>query len=189
MMQRTLLVVRILRKKGGDGPFIVKSLKLKGGMENKIQSEHYREYMTKMKRIMIIVFLCLTLCSIDRAINAEQSAGDAPADFCKLGLAGITSDQKNLYVMAGGRILQYDLAGASLLQTVSLPDLPAPPNGPPPAATDNGNFPPPPPPAIPHGIWAGAGSLYVLAGPSVYIYSVPDLTLANTIQLPKPALP
>jgi hypothetical protein len=41
----------------------------------------------------------------------------------------------------------------------------------------------------PHGLWAGNGVLYVLAGHVVCIYSVPDLSLQKTVQLPKPELP
>ncbi|MGA2404601.1 MAG: hypothetical protein ABSG91_23335 [Syntrophobacteraceae bacterium] len=121
-----------------------------------------------------------------------QQAGDAqppPAVFFKLGLTGISGDQQYLYVMAGGEILQYEVAGMTLQRSVDLPDI-APPQCAPPKAPDPGKFPPHPPMGgPPHGLWAGNGYLYVLGGPVIWIYSVPDLTLQKTVELPKPQLP
>jgi hypothetical protein len=101
-----------------------------------------------------------------------------------LGPAGITADKQNLYVLAGPKIMQYSLKDLKLLKTVDLPK-PAPPPG-----KEAGPCPPPPPPmAGPQGLWAGDGSLYILAGPMLYHYSTPDLTLKNQAELPKPELP
>ena len=100
------------------------------------------------------------------------------------GPSGIAADKQNLYVMAGPKIRQYSLADLKLLKTVDLPK-PAPPQ-------DKEAMPcPPPPPCMagPHGLWAGDGFLYVLAGPLLFRYSTPDLTLKNTMALPKPELP
>jgi hypothetical protein len=146
-----------------------------------------------MRKMAILVVFGLTLCLIAGVTCAGQTAGSSqpcPADFAKFGLAGIAGDQQNLYVMAGGKIHQYNLTGTSLLQSVDLPDLPPPPgDAPPPAASSDT----PPPhhhhPPMTHGLWAGNGYLYVLAGPVVYIYSAPGLALKNTVQLPKPTLP
>jgi len=142
---------------------------------------------------MILSALCMTLFSIAGAAYGAQTASDAqpsPAVFLKFGLTGVTGDQQNLYVMAGGQILQYDLTGASLLKKVDLPNLPSPPDATPPQATTSNNFPPPPHhPHMPQGLWAGNNSLYVLAGPFIYIYSTPGLSLKNTVKLPKPQLP
>jgi hypothetical protein len=141
-----------------------------------------------MKRILIVVILCMALCWIAGAAYGQQTSSDSlpsPAVFFKFGLTGIFGDQQYLYIMAGGKIMQYEAAEMTLLRSVDLPEptLPAPP----PKVTDAVNFPPPPP--LPHGLWVGNNSLYVLAGLFIYTYSVPDLTLQNTVQLPKPELP
>ncbi len=149
-----------------------------------------------MKKTLILVILSLTLCSISTPLAAyAQQTTDGiqpPAGafaFVRFGPTGISGDQQYLYVMAGGKILEYQLTDMTLLRSAALPD-PGPPGqiSTSSTATGSGKFPPPPPP-MPHGLWAGNGSLYVLQGPSVYTYSVPDLTLQNTVQLPKPELP
>lgn len=144
-----------------------------------------------MKKILIVVILCLALCWIAGTAYGQQTSSGSlpsPAVFFKFGLTGIFGDQQYLYVMAGGKIMQYEAAKMTLLRSVDLPE-PTLPNDapPPPKVTDAGHFPPPPP--LSHGLWVGNNSLYVLAGPFIYIYSVPDLTLRNTVQLPKPELP
>jgi hypothetical protein len=120
--------------------------------------------------------------------SAQQTCEDGPppAFFFKLGLTGISADSEHLYVMAGGKILQYDVTGTTLQNSVDLPD-PAPPKDVPPKPKDHGKFPPPPP--LPHGLWAGNSVLYVLGGPVIYLYSLPHLTLQKTVELPKPELP
>jgi hypothetical protein len=143
-----------------------------------------------VRKILILIILCPALCSIAAAAYGQQtSGGSAGAFFGKFGASGISGDQQYLYVMAAGKILEYQLTDMTLLLSVDLPDL----GGPPQAATlstsaDSGQ-PPPPPPPMPQGLWAGDGYLYVLRGPSVYTYSVPALTLQNTTALPKPGLP
>jgi len=49
--------------------------------------------------------------------------------------------------------------------------------------------PPPPPGGGPHGLCAGDGVLYVLAGPMIYRFRTPDLALETSAQLPKPEMP
>lgn len=102
-----------------------------------------------------------------------------------MGLSGITASGQYLYVMAGGQILEYSVSDMTLVKKM---DLPAPvlPSGAPPKGAESGNFPPPPHGGGPHGIWAGTSVLYVLAGPMVYQYSIPDLTLQKSTELPKP---
>ena len=144
-----------------------------------------------MSKILILVILCLTLCSIAGVAYPQQTSDvqPPPAIFFKLGLTGISADQQYVYVMAGGKILQYEITKMTLLRSVDLPDI-APPQGAPPKLPGPGKFPPGPPMGgPPHGLWAGNGVLYVLAGPVVCIYSVPDLSLQKTLQLPKPELP
>ena len=128
-------------------------------------------------------------CRLRTADHRRHTATAGAFAFVRFGPTGISGDQQYLYVMAGGKILEYQLTDMTLLRSVALPD-PGPPGqiSTSSTATGSGKFPPPPPP-MPHGLWAGNGSLYVLQGPSVYTYSVPDLTLQNTVQLPKPELP
>ncbi|MGA3115013.1 MAG: hypothetical protein ABSF90_11355 [Syntrophobacteraceae bacterium] len=144
-----------------------------------------------MNKILILVILCLALCSIAGVANPQQTTNgmQPPAGafvVAGFGPSGISGDQQYLYVMAGGKLLEFQLTDMTLLRSVDLPD-----PGPPPmittssTATDSPNFSPPPPP-MPQGLWAGNGSLYVLQGPSVYTYNVPGLTLQNAVALPKP---
>jgi hypothetical protein len=144
-----------------------------------------------VSKILILVILCLTLCLISGEAYPQQASDvqPPPATFFKLGLTGIAADQQYLYVMAGGKILQYKITEMTLLRSVDLPDI-APPQCTPSKPPDPGKFPPHPPMGgPPHGLWAGNGSLYVLMGPVVCTYSVPDLILQKTVQLPKPELP
>jgi len=113
-----------------------------------------------------------------------------PPMFHMMKLSGISGDQQHLYVMAGGKIMQYGLTDMKLSKTVDMPEPPPPPSHAPDGAESN--QPPPPPPhhmGWPTGLWAGNGVLYVLAGPVVYWYSTPDLKLQSTVELPKPAPP
>ena len=64
-----------------------------------------------MSKILVLVILCVALCSITGVANPQPS-GDVqppPAVFAKLGLTGISADQQYLYVMAGGKILEYKI--------------------------------------------------------------------------------
>ena len=54
---------------------------------------------------------------------------------------------------------------------------------------EHGKRPPPFPMGGPQGLWADDGALYVLAGPMIYQYSTPDLTLKTKVKLPKPEFP
>jgi hypothetical protein len=101
-----------------------------------------------------------------------------------MGPSGLTGDKQHLYVLTGAKIMQYSLADAKLLKTVDLPQ-PAVPK-----EKEAMRFPPPLPPRGGHqAIWAGEGVLYVLAGPLLYRYSTPDLTLKATVELLKPEPP
>ncbi len=98
--------------------------------------------------------------------------------------SSLMADKQHLYVMVGPKIMQYDLANLKLLQTVDLPK-PALPKG-----EEARPCPPPHPPLGGlRGLWAAEGSLYVLAGPMLYRFSTPDLTLKTTVELPKPEPP
>ena len=144
-----------------------------------------------MRKTQIIFILCLSVCSIAGGAWG-QPAGEQPPQHSlmpgMMGPTGISGDQHYVYVMAAGKILEYDIAGMKLLRSVDLPKPDHPAECPPPKAMESGKLPPPPPP-LPQGLWAGNDSLYVLAGPVVHIYSIPALTLKKTEELPKPELP
>lgn len=145
-----------------------------------------------MKTLKILLCLAGVLIAVSITGNAfpgTDSTQLPPPGMHRMGLSGIAGDQQYLYVMAGGKILEYDQADMSLIKTVALPD-PGPPPAPPADTTgksDLHKF--PPPPAGPHGLWASDHFLYVLAGPKLYRYSTPDLTLQLTTELPKPDPP
>jgi hypothetical protein len=144
-----------------------------------------------VNKILILIILCLALCSFAGVANPQQTSHvqPPPAIFAKLGLTGIAADQQYLYVMAGGKILQYKISDMTFVRSVDLPDI-TPPQGPPPKPLEPRKFPPHHPMGgPPHGLWAANGVLYVLGGPSVHLYNLPDLTLKNSVQLPKPDLP
>ncbi len=139
-----------------------------------------------MRKLLVFAIVFLTICSFYGAAYGEQTS---PAYiFFKIAPTGITGDQQNLYLMAAGKILEYKLSDLTLALSVDLPDPGQPPQNSFHPKAPGGNFQPPPPPP-PHGLWASNGSLYVLIGPNVYVYSIPDLTLEKTIELPKPDLP
>jgi hypothetical protein len=147
------------------------------------------------RRILITFALTLILNSVAGVALAQQTEGRQPPPpmHPMMGLSGICGDQEYLYLMAGGKIMQYEITDLKLLKTVDLPK-PAPPPSAPPNGTEPGQFPPHPPMAGPHGLWAGESSLgdsclYVLAGPVIHRYSTPDLTWQITVELPKPELP
>ncbi|MFZ2445846.1 MAG: hypothetical protein WAW37_05775 [Syntrophobacteraceae bacterium] len=154
--------------------------------------------MEARKMTMALIFaLTLSLsgaalfsCYLGAAFGAtEEAVQPPPPMFPKMGLSGITGDQDYLYVLAGGKIMLYQLNDMVLVKTVDLPD---PPSGALPPKPDLSQFPPPFPPPHgggPHGLWVGGSFLYVLAGPVIHEYSTPDLSLVSSKELPRPELP
>ena len=144
-----------------------------------------------MRKILIGFTLSLVLGLAMGAAFAHPPGGtsSAPARSHFHGPSGICADQQYLYVLVGGKIMQYGLTDATLLKTVDLPE-PVPPPSAPPKGAKSGELPPfPPPMGGPHGLWAGNDSLYILAGPLVYQYTASDLKLKATIKLPEPQCP
>jgi hypothetical protein len=141
------------------------------------------------RKIVIGFGLLLMMSSATGAAFAQRAEGMPPPMFHMLGMSGFCADQQYLYVMAGGKIIQYDITDLKLVKTVDLPK-PVPPSSVAPSGTGSNQPPPPPPPmAGLLGLWAGESFLYVLAGPVIYQYSTPDLTLQTTVELPKPEFP
>lgn len=144
----------------------------------------------KLRKPLFGLVLTLIIIFAFGVSYAKHPGGDMPPPpFTKLlmfSVSGMGADRQNLYVMAGGTIMQYGLTDMKLLKTVDLPELPPPPVG-----KDGFPCPPFPPPgsAPPHGIYAGEGFLYVLLGPRVYRYSTPELILKDTVEIPRPEVP
>ena len=142
----------------------------------------------------LAVVLALSLSMVVFAAQTKDTLLPPPFNP-KMGMSGICGDQRYLYVMAAGKILQYELSSMKLLNTVELPDLPPPPRGHLPLndlsrKAHNGKCPHHHPmPGPPQGLWTGGNYLYAMAGPVVYRYSLPDLKLDLTQELPKPDLP
>ena len=149
--------------------------------------------MNKSKLLTAIALVSALLVNI--TVFAAQENESPPPFNPKMIMSGICGDQQSLYVMAFGKIFQYELSGMKLLKTVELPDLPLPPGAHPPTKdlpgkTHAGECPHHPPmPGPPQGLWIGGNHLYVLAGLVVYRYNLSDLKLDLTQDLPKPELP
>jgi hypothetical protein len=144
-----------------------------------------------MLRILIGFALSLVMSSatVPAFAQSAQKMAPPPPIVQLLGLSGICVDQQYLYVMAGGKIIQYEISDLKLIRAVDLPELPPPPKVSP-KETGSSQLPAPPPQmAAPHGLSASEGFLYVLAGPLLFRYSTPDLTLQNSVELPRPKLP
>lgn len=136
-------------------------------------------------RKILIILVSVLLFSAPAAWADPPGGMFPPHGFHPMmGTAGLTADKQNLYILAGPKIMQFNLADLKLVKTVDLPK-PASPK-----EKEAMPCPPPPPhPAGPHGVWAGDGFLYVLAGPMLFQYSLPDLTLKKSAMLPKPEFP
>ena len=145
-----------------------------------------------LRKILMSLALAVALILAGTAAFADPPQGMPPHHgmFHVMGLSGLTGNQQHLYVLAAGKIMQYSLADLKLLKSVDLPK-PVPPADRSKEKEEARKFPPPPPfpMAGPHGIWAGDGALYVLAGPMIYRFSTPDLTLKTSVELPKPEFP
>jgi hypothetical protein len=145
-------------------------------------------------KVLTTIALMFAFC-VNMAVFAAQGNETPPPFNPKIGISGICGDQRNLYVMAAGKIFQYELSGMKLLNTAELPDLTLPSGGHPPMTDPHGKTQAegcphhPPMPWPPQGLWVGGDHLYALAGLVVYRYSLPDLKLDLTQELPKPELP
>ena len=146
-----------------------------------------------LRKILLSLSLAAVLILTGTPAFADPPQGMHPHHgmFHMMGLSGLSGTQQHLYVLAGGKIMQYSLADLKLLKAVDLPKPVPPADLKSKGKEEGGKFPPPPPfpMAGPHGLWAGDGALYVLAGPMIYKYSTPDLTLKTKAELPKPEFP
>ncbi len=136
------------------------------------------------KMFIVAVLLVLLLTTAAAFAGSPEGMGPDPGMPPLMGAGGLAADKQNLYVLAGPKIMQFNLHDLRLLKTVDLPK-PTPPK-------ENAAMPSPPPfppMGVPHGLCATDGSLYVLAGPMIYRYKTPDLALETSAPLPKPEMP
>lgn len=141
---------------------------------------------------ILFVVMVWTLAAVTAYAASATTGGTPPPPMGPP--SGICADDSMLYVVAEGKIMQFQISDLSLIATLNLPRPPAPPeSAPPPPSSVSGTsvqLPPPPPPGGgTHGTWIADGILYVLAGHTVFRYSIPDLTLHAPIELPRPAPP
>ena len=141
------------------------------------------------RRISIVAALALIMSSLAGAVFAGRDADIQPPPPLNMLVMGMCTDQQYLYAVTAGKIAQYKLSDMTLVKTVDLPE-PLPPSSTPPVAPEPGKGPHFPPPfARSNWLLSNAGSLYVMVGPVVYKYSLPDLSLQTAVDLPKPDLP
>ncbi|MEN6439576.1 MAG: hypothetical protein ABFD97_13460 [Syntrophobacter sp.] len=148
------------------------------------------------RKALIALSLCFMFTIVASAAFAQTGGATPAPPPMTFGLSGICVDQSGtyLYVLAGGKILQYTTGSwTTPANQVDLPVLTPPVGAPPPKPAD-GKFPPPPHMGgAPHGLAIDStnGYLYVLAGPVVYRYIIPGLTLdeSSKIELPRPEPP
>ncbi len=148
--------------------------------------------MNKQKILFALLFalaLTLALSWLMGVSLAKTTDRPQPPPHHRHGASGICGDQQFLYVVLGGRIIQYGLTDLRLVQTVDLPKPALPSTAPKDESEDFSELPPPPPMGGPGGCWTGEGALFVLAGPMLHRYITPGLTLDATVELPKPAPP
>lgn len=146
--------------------------------------------MSSRKLLVGLIAVLLVFWATCLVYSDQTDSPKPPPMHPMMGLSGICGDADGLYlyVMAGGNIFQYDIATMELKNSVDLPK-PALPHSAPPQGIESGQLPPPPPTVGPHGLWIREDLLYVLAGPVIHRYSIPDLTLGNSTELPRPDPP
>ena len=145
---------------------------------------------SKKRAAVWAMVVVLTMCA--GVAYAAKTDGTTPPPPFMAPPSGICADEYSLYVVADGKIMQYQISDLTLVATLNLPKPSAPEGTPtllPPADSTSGQVPPPPPGGRSQGVWTSNGILYILAGPIVYRYSIPDLVLQTSVELPKPTPP
>jgi hypothetical protein len=161
----------------------------------------------KLFRVSNIALMLFMLLISAAGAFAQQGNGPPPPPPG----AGLCTDGQYLFVMAGDTLYQYAAADLSLVATVALPKLAPPPdsdNQTQPSkfmarwgekvknkrekvsgdvSSDNQTQPPPPPAGA--GLCTDGEYLFMLRGHSIQQYTVADMTLVKSVELPKPEPP
>ncbi len=140
----------------------------------------------KFFRVSNIALMLFMLLISAAGAYAQQVNGPPPAG------AGLCADGQYLFVMAGDAMYQYSIADLSLVNTVALPKLASPPDSDnqirgkvsSDVSSDNQTQPPPPPAGS--GLCTDGTYLFMLRGQSIHQYTVSDMTLVKSVELPKP---
>ncbi len=150
-----------------------------------------------MRMMLIKVVLLLAVCLFAVAAYGQQTSSGSlpsPALYFKFGLSGIAGDQQYLYVMTGGKIMQYrnENGALTLLASFDLPQPPVPSGAqPPPRATGSRSASAAASSAASRSL--GRQRLPLRVGGTFRLhlqrFRVRVLTLQNTIELPKPDFP
>lgn len=147
----------------------------------------------KTHRISLVLAMVLTLIVATETVFAAKTDGTMPPPPPRGMPTGICADEHNLYVVADGKVMQFQVTDLTLVATLNLPKPVAPEGTPPiipPEESTSGQLQPRHPMgSAPQGVWASDGMLYILAGPTIYRYSIPDLILQTPVELPKPVPP
>jgi hypothetical protein len=166
----------------------------------------------KLVRGSCIAFILSLLVFYASGAYAQQGPPQGPPPPPA---SGITTDGLYLFVMSGDSLYQYSSSDLSLVTTVKLPR-PAPPednntqmsssalgsrwaekfakirakfsSADAAAGSDNQTQPPPPPPGG-SGLCTDGTYLFKLRGHSISQYTIADMTLVKSVELPKPELP
>lgn len=163
----------------------------------------------KLFRVSSIALMFFMLLISAAGSYAQQGNGPPPPPH-PAG-AGLCTDGQYLFVMAGDTMYQYAAADLFLIATVALPKIAPPPdsdNQTHPSkfmarwgekvknirgkvsgdvSSENQNQPPPPPAGA--GLCTDGTYLFMLRGHSIQQYTVADMALVKSIDLPKPEPP
>lgn len=132
-----------------------------------------------------VMILCMLLIGATGAL-AQQAAGQPPPPPS----SGICVSGEYLFVLSGGSIHEYTAADLALVTSVELPKPEAP------EISDNqtqttAGAPPQgmgPPPDAGSGMCADGEYLFVLSGRTVQQFTISDMSLVQSVELPQPAL-
>lgn len=143
----------------------------------------------KVSRFVLALISVLLLSAVN---GLCQPAGPPPPmppmSLRAQGATAIFGEGQYLYVLAGGKLLEYKIDTMTLIHSVKL-------NGgtvgavPSSANREVSPMRMPFPPLPAQSLWAGGGKVFVLAGPVICVFKSPDLTREKTVMLPGPKPP
>ena len=157
----------------------------------------------KLFRVLSIALMLSMMLVSEEGALAHKDNGSQPLPVG----SGLCTDGEYLFVMAGDTLYQYSVEDLSLVTTVALPKPVQPQdnnNQTQPSqlmerwaekiknlrdkvSSDNQALPPPPPTGS--GICTDGPHLFMLRGDTIYQYTISNMTLVKSAELPKPEPP
>lgn len=139
----------------------------------------------KFFRVSNIALMFFILLISTAGAYAQQNNGPPPPS------AGLCTDGQSLFVMLGATMYQYSLADLSLITTVTLPkpDPQTDSDNPIRGNTNSDNETQPPHPPAGSGLCTDGTYLFMLRGHSIHQYTISDMRLVKSVELPKPEPP